>query len=66
MATENYIEKVDYLFVGSGASCTLLLMSMESEGLLSDKKVMIIDPDRKLKNDKTNFVFNLVKIKVKV
>ena len=45
--------KVDYLFVGAGASTTLLLMSMERHGLLKDKKVLIIDPDKKKNNDKT-------------
>jgi hypothetical protein len=34
--------KVDYLFVGAGASTTLLLMSMERHGLLKDKKILIM------------------------
>ncbi|OYU97377.1 MAG: hypothetical protein CFE21_03545 [Bacteroidetes bacterium B1(2017)] len=49
----NQFTKVDYLFAGSGASATLLLMCMAKEGLLKDKKVLIIDPDTKQYNDKT-------------
>ena len=45
--------KVDYLFAGAGASTTLLLMSMEKQGLLKDKKILILDPDTKHNNDKT-------------
>ncbi len=45
--------KVDYLFAGAGASTTLLLMSMERQGLLKDKKVLILDPDSKNNDDKT-------------
>ena len=45
--------KVDYLFSGAGASATLLLLNMEKQGLLKDKKILIIDPDTKHNNDKT-------------
>lgn len=45
--------KVDYLFAGAGASATLLLMCMEKQGLLKDKKILILDPDTKHNNDKT-------------
>jgi lycopene beta-cyclase len=45
--------KVDYLFSGAGASATLLLLNMEKQGLLQDKKILIIDPDTKQNNDKT-------------
>lgn len=43
----------DYLFVGAGASATLLLLSMERRGLLDNKRIAVIDPDDKTKNDKT-------------
>lgn len=43
----------DYLFIGAGASTTLLLHSLESRGLLMDKKIAIFDPDTKVRNDKT-------------
>jgi lycopene beta-cyclase len=43
----------DYLFAGAGASATLLLMSMERQGLLKNKSIAIIDPDNKVKSDKT-------------
>ena len=45
--------KVDYLFAGAGASATLLLMCMEKQGMLKDKKILILDPDAKHNNDKT-------------
>jgi lycopene beta-cyclase len=53
MPTDNTFGKVDFLFVGGGASATLLLLSMEKNGLLANNKVVVIDPDLKLKNDKT-------------
>ena len=46
-------QNIDFLFVGAGASSTLLLMSMEKHELLKDKNVLIIDPDTKNNNDKT-------------
>jgi lycopene beta-cyclase len=51
--TQTHFPIADYLFVGAGASATLLLMSMENRGLLKDKKVVVIDPDAKNTNDKT-------------
>jgi lycopene beta-cyclase len=53
MSTQNPHTKVDYLFAGAGASATLLLMCMEKQGLLKDKKILILDPDTKHNNDKT-------------
>ncbi len=53
MKTQTHFPIADYLFVGAGASATLLLMSMEKRGLLKDKKVVVIDPDAKNTNDKT-------------
>ena len=50
---QNHPTKVDYLFAGAGASATLLLMCMEKQGLLKDKKILILDPDTKQNNDKT-------------
>jgi lycopene beta-cyclase len=43
----------DYIFIGAGASATLLLRSMESRGLLTNKKIAVIDADDKSINDKT-------------
>ena len=43
----------DYIFIGAGASATLLLRSLESRGLLINKKIALIDADDKRKNDKT-------------
>ena len=53
MSIQNHHTKVDYLFAGAGASATLLLMCMEKQGLLKDKKILIVDPDTKHHNDKT-------------
>ena len=53
MSLQNHYTKVDYLFAGAGASATLMLMSMETQGLLKDKKIIILDPDTKHINDKT-------------
>ena len=53
MSIKNHNNKVDYLFAGAGASATLLLMCMEKQGLLKDKKILILDPDAKHNNDKT-------------
>jgi lycopene beta-cyclase len=44
---------VDYLFIGAGASSTLLLMCLNRRGLLKGKKFLVIDPDAKQINDKT-------------
>lgn len=46
-------EYFDYIFIGAGASATLLLRSLESRGLLTNKKIAIIDADEKTTNDKT-------------
>ena len=43
----------DYIFIGAGASATLLLRSLESRGLLVNKKIALIDADKKTTNDKT-------------
>lgn len=46
-------ENFDYIFIGAGASTTLLLRSLESRGMLSQKSIAIIDADSKSVNDKT-------------
>jgi lycopene beta-cyclase len=43
----------DYIFIGAGASATLLLRSLESHGLLVNKKIALIDANEKTTNDKT-------------
>jgi lycopene beta-cyclase len=43
----------DYIFIGAGASATLLMLAMEQKNLLRGKKVLIADPEPKHKNDKT-------------
>ena len=43
----------DYIFAGGGASALSLLVRMQKEGLLRDKKVLVIDKDQKIHNDRT-------------
>ena len=45
--------QADYLFAGSGAAASLLLISMEHRGMLEGKNIIVIDPDHKARNDKT-------------
>lgn len=47
-----YIQ-ADFLFAGAGASAILLLLSLEKRNLLDGKKIIVVDPDSKLLNDKT-------------
>ncbi len=49
MSTNNY----DYIFAGGGAAALSLLVRMQKEGLLRDKKVLVIDKDPKVHNDRT-------------
>ncbi|MFN6092139.1 MAG: lycopene cyclase family protein [Bacteroidota bacterium] len=43
----------DYIFAGGGAAALSLLVRMQQEGLLRDKKVLVIDKDKKEHNDRT-------------
>ena len=43
----------DYIFAGGGAAALSLLVRMQKEGLLRDKKVLVIDKDQKEHNDRT-------------
>ena len=43
----------DYIFAGGGASALSLLVRMQKEGLLRDKKVLVVDKDQKVHNDRT-------------
>ena len=43
----------DYIFCGTGASASLLLLQLDQNNLLDNIKVLLIDPDTKEKNDKT-------------
>jgi lycopene beta-cyclase len=45
--------RVDYLFAGAGAAASLLLLSLERRGLLQGKRVAVLDPDDKKRDDKT-------------
>lgn len=51
MAIEKRI--YDFIFVGMGASNSLLLISLIRNGLTKDKKIAVLDIDSKAKNDKT-------------
>ncbi len=43
----------DFIFIGMGASSSLMLMSLSKRRLLEGKRVLVIDPDEKKKNDRT-------------
>lgn len=43
----------DFVFIGMGASNSLILISLIKKGLLNNKKVAIFETDKKIKNDKT-------------
>ena len=49
----SHSESYDFVFVGAGASTSLLLMALHRRRLLSGCKILILDGDSKLKNDKT-------------
>jgi lycopene beta-cyclase len=45
--------KYDFIFAGYGAAASLLLIELHRKKLLSKKKILIVDPEIKSKNDKT-------------
>ena len=47
-----YLE-YDYIFSGVGTSASLLLLELQRRNLLSNLKILFIDPDDKTRNDKT-------------
>ena len=46
-------EKYDYIICGAGASGLLLSNSMINDDFFNDKKILIIEKDKKNENDKT-------------
>lgn len=46
-------EKYDYIICGAGASGLLLSNSMINDDFFNDKKILIIEKDKKNKNDRT-------------
>ena len=48
-----YSEHYDYIFIGLGASSCILIHELHRKDMLSDKKVLILDPSEKLENDKS-------------
>ncbi len=59
MEANNFIVRVepsvryDYIFCGTGASASLLLLELERNNLLLHKRVLLIDPENKNRKDKT-------------
>jgi len=47
------IKYYDYAFIGLGCGNSLLFLEMEKNGLLVDKNVIILEPEKKTSNDKT-------------
>ena len=46
-------EHYDYIFIGLGASSCILIHELHRKDMLSDKKILILDPSEKSENDKT-------------
>jgi lycopene beta-cyclase len=44
---------VDYVCIGLGAANSLIIRQMHAQGILHDARLIIIDPDEKILNDKT-------------
>ena len=47
------LQHYDYIFIGLGASSCLLIHELDRQGLLIQKKTLVIEPSTKAKNDKT-------------
>lgn len=45
--------KYDYIFAGLGLAAMMTLLKMEEKGLLVGKRVLVLEPDDKIKNDRT-------------
>ena len=43
----------DYIFAGYGAAASLLILQLHNKNLLNELSILIVDPERKNKNDKT-------------
>ena len=43
----------DYIFAGYGAAASLLILQLHNKNLLNELRILIVDPERKNKNDKT-------------
>ena len=43
----------DYIFAGYGAAASLLILQLHNKNLLNHLSILIVDPERKNKNDKT-------------
>ncbi len=54
MSSNNSIPIVyDFAFLGLGCGNSLLILEMERKGLLIDKKIVVFEPEKKMRNDKT-------------
>ncbi len=51
--SNNPNKTVDYTFIGMGAANCLLLLKLNETGTLRDKKIAIIEPNKKDENDRT-------------
>lgn len=43
----------DYVFLGLGCGNGLMLLQLEAEGMLSKKRILVIEPNQIIKNDRT-------------
>ncbi len=47
------LKTYDYIFAGYGAAASLLILQLHNKNLLGKLNILIVDPERKNKNDKT-------------
>ena len=50
---QNATRTYDFIFVGAGASATLLLFQLKKRNLLDELSILIVEPESKTKSDKT-------------
>ena len=43
----------DYVFLGLGCGNGLMLLQLEAEGMLTNKRILVIEPNQIIKNDRT-------------
>ncbi len=60
MYLEEQNSTYDFVFIGLGASNSLILISLIQKGLTKNKKNAVLEPDSKTNNDKTYCVFGQI------
>jgi lycopene beta-cyclase len=53
VVSSSLTETYDYVFLGCGAANSLLMLQMHTSGLLAQKRIAVVEPDKKITNDRT-------------